>query len=149
MVNHQVRHLQQRFVTTDISSYFEVATRVHLRESILKEAPLEQTFPAKTTSKLFCRIIYPISPPASTYIFYTGTFGVSLALFVPTPPDSPCFLSRKIPRSPSGIPLCHEMGNVSVTVGSYNLLWRGDGRANRLRISRHKHSPLPAQPDRR
>ena len=46
MVNHQVRHLQQSLVTTYISVRFEVAIRVHLRESF-KEAPLEQTFPNK------------------------------------------------------------------------------------------------------
>src|SRR5712691_7664569 len=36
MVNHKIRHLQQRFVTTNISIYFEVATGVHLHESLRK-----------------------------------------------------------------------------------------------------------------
>ena len=46
MVNHKVRHLQQRLVTTNLF-YFEVTIRVHLHEHI-KGSPLEQTFPIKS-----------------------------------------------------------------------------------------------------
>jgi hypothetical protein len=110
MVNHKIRHLQQRFVTTNISIYFEVATRVHLHES-LKEVPLEQTFPTKCKTRLRDIINQNPSQPG-TFILQIGTLGASLALFVPrhfvprhkdNQGDS-AFIPMKVLHTASGIP---------------------------------------------
>jgi len=58
MVDHKVRHLQQRLVTITLYARIEVTLRVHLHESF-KEAPLEQTFPTNTKTTL-SDIINPI-----------------------------------------------------------------------------------------
>jgi hypothetical protein len=92
MVDHKIRHLQQRLVTIDFYARFEVTLWVHLHESF-KEAPLEQTFPTKTKTTLQ-DIINPILPQARIFIFCIGTFGASLALFVSTCRSTGLFLSR-------------------------------------------------------